>query len=631
MPTSVGAWSSGCSGVSSGIPHQRRRGGAGRRARGVSGPALRWGDDRRRRRYRRRSPFGRFPTLLLRPGRGAARMGRAALGARHGSAGCPGAARVRRRPGRGEARRPAEVTPAPSAGCRCSWSAGLPRQGGCLRYPFAAGRVTSTLRPSGSRSDCRGAGTDGRPWFDSSMSRPVLNKQPKSMCLSRCLHVSSGDVGAEVVRRAGHFAEHVGIDRGDYVVRVNDRQNPPRHPPPRPASTTPRAQLTGHGPSDKLPTASASNAVGELLGGAARRLRRPHRGAGLASRRSTPCSPSCGRAAAPAPRCSTAWPTSSAAGAPPAGGPRRARHHGRPPRRDGPRRRPGRVRPHRRPGPRLHRPGLRGPADLRTTRRGGRAANVRLGRRRRPLRRPRPALHPASRCRPAAPASASTGSSPPSAPGPAGDGGRSPVVVTIMDGERLADYQTMVTELRDAGIPAELYPDQRSFQAQLSTPTAGAPATTRHRRFPGVRRRRGRGEGPRPRRRAAKGIADRDEVALRPARATHCPHADLVATVAEIVGRGTALCQAARAEAATMATTEPVSGAFDLAEEQAVPGRALAEASRAWFRSAGCRPVKPPILEAGRPFLDRLGEEDPAAACTSSPTRAATRSACGRR
>lgn len=58
-----------------------------------------------------------------------------------------------------------------------------------------------------------------------------------------------------------------------------------------------------------------------------------------------------------------------------------------------------------------------------------------------------------------------------------------------------------------------------------------------------------------------------------------------------------------------MATTEPVSGAFDLAEEQAVRAEALAEASRAWFRSHGYGPVKPPILERAAPFLDRLGEE----------------------
>lgn len=58
-----------------------------------------------------------------------------------------------------------------------------------------------------------------------------------------------------------------------------------------------------------------------------------------------------------------------------------------------------------------------------------------------------------------------------------------------------------------------------------------------------------------------------------------------------------------------MATTEPLSGAFDLAGEQAARAEALAEASRQWFRGQGYRPVKPPILERAAPFLDRLGEE----------------------
>lgn len=42
-----------------------------------------------------------------------------------------------------------------------------------------------------------------------------------------------------------------------------------------------------------------------------------------------------------------------------------------------------------------------------------------------------------------------------------------PVVVTVMDREHLNDYQAMVTELRSAGIAAELYLGERSFKAQL--------------------------------------------------------------------------------------------------------------------------------------------------------------------
>ena len=55
--------------------------------------------------------------------------------------------------------------------------------------------------------------------------------------------------------------------------------------------------------------------------------------------------------------------------------------------------------------------------------------------------------------------------------------------------------------------------------------------------------------------------------------------------------------------------TQPVSGAFDLADEQATHAESLAEASRAYFRQQGYGPVSPPILERAAPFLDRLGEE----------------------
>ena len=44
---------------------------------------------------------------------------------------------------------------------------------------------------------------------------------------------------------------------------------------------------------------------------------------------------------------------------------------------------------------------------------------------------------------------------------------RGPVVVTVMLRERLGDYQSMVNELRSAGIPAELYLGDGGFKAQL--------------------------------------------------------------------------------------------------------------------------------------------------------------------
>jgi len=43
-----------------------------------------------------------------------------------------------------------------------------------------------------------------------------------------------------------------------------------------------------------------------------------------------------------------------------------------------------------------------------------------------------------------------------------------PVVVTVMDRERMADYQTMVAELRNAGIRAEVYlGNPKNFGNQL--------------------------------------------------------------------------------------------------------------------------------------------------------------------
>jgi histidyl-tRNA synthetase len=45
--------------------------------------------------------------------------------------------------------------------------------------------------------------------------------------------------------------------------------------------------------------------------------------------------------------------------------------------------------------------------------------------------------------------------------------GIGPVVVTVMDKERLDDYQRMVFELRDAGIPSELYLGSKGFRAQM--------------------------------------------------------------------------------------------------------------------------------------------------------------------
>jgi histidyl-tRNA synthetase len=42
-----------------------------------------------------------------------------------------------------------------------------------------------------------------------------------------------------------------------------------------------------------------------------------------------------------------------------------------------------------------------------------------------------------------------------------------PVVVTVMDRDRLADYQRMVADLRNAGVPAEMYLGSSGMKAQL--------------------------------------------------------------------------------------------------------------------------------------------------------------------
>ncbi len=45
---------------------------------------------------------------------------------------------------------------------------------------------------------------------------------------------------------------------------------------------------------------------------------------------------------------------------------------------------------------------------------------------------------------------------------------KGPVIVTVMDRDRMGDYQTMVTELRNAGIRAEVYlGNPKNFGNQL--------------------------------------------------------------------------------------------------------------------------------------------------------------------
>jgi histidyl-tRNA synthetase len=114
---------------------------------------------------------------------------------------------------------------------------------------------------------------------------------------------------------------------------------------------------------------------------------------------------------------------------------------------------------------------------------------------------------------------------------------RGPVVVTVMDRDRLGEYQTMVAELRAAGIAAELYPDDRSFKAQLKYADrrrSAAAIIAGSQEFDAgevVVKDLALGEE------LAKGISDRDEWRSGQPAQRSVPRDELVATVREIIGR----------------------------------------------------------------------------------------------
>jgi histidyl-tRNA synthetase len=114
-----------------------------------------------------------------------------------------------------------------------------------------------------------------------------------------------------------------------------------------------------------------------------------------------------------------------------------------------------------------------------------------------------------------------------------------PVVVTVMDKDRKADYQAMVDELRAAGISAELYLGTSGFTKQMKyADKRGAPVAV----IAGADEF-ARGEvqvkdlhlGAQ---RSAE-ITDRDEWRADTAAQTAVPRADHVATVAALLARGT--------------------------------------------------------------------------------------------
>ena len=88
-----------------------------------------------------------------------------------------------------------------------------------------------------------------------------------------------------------------------------------------------------------------------------------------------------------------------------------------------------------------------------------------------------------------------------------------PVVVTVFDRDRIADYQKMVAALRNAGIRAELYlgnPKHSVGQQLKYADQRGSPCAD----HPGRRREgqgRGADQGPDPRRRRSPTTKDRDE------------------------------------------------------------------------------------------------------------------------
>lgn len=114
---------------------------------------------------------------------------------------------------------------------------------------------------------------------------------------------------------------------------------------------------------------------------------------------------------------------------------------------------------------------------------------------------------------------------------------RGPVVVTVMDRDRLGAYQAMVAELRAAGIATELYPDERSFKAQMKyadrrrSPVAVIAGSQEFEAGEVQVKDLALGEE------LAKGIADRAEWRTEQPAQRSVPRADLVAAVADILGR----------------------------------------------------------------------------------------------
>ena len=85
------------------------------------------------------------------------------------------------------------------------------------------------------------------------------------------------------------------------------------------------------------------------------------------------------------------------------------------------------------------------------------------------------------------------------------EGAAGPVVVTVMDKERLADYQRIVADLRNAGIAAEMYLGSSGMKAQLKYADRRNAPCRHHRRLERVRGGQAADQGPRRRQGAGGG------------------------------------------------------------------------------------------------------------------------------
>ena len=114
-----------------------------------------------------------------------------------------------------------------------------------------------------------------------------------------------------------------------------------------------------------------------------------------------------------------------------------------------------------------------------------------------------------------------------------------PVVVTVMDRDRIAGYQTMASEIRAAGIRAEAFSGGGGMGRQLKVcrPAPLAGRGDRGRRRAGARG--GAAQGPRPRSALAAGIATHEDWKAQPV-AVEVPRAALVDAVRSMLARGLA-------------------------------------------------------------------------------------------